>query len=196
MGFSCFPAHFLVGRPTARHAGSMRNKLHTLLVAFIVLAVVSFVTAAANFKSIKRPGIIGATAGITELNSGIAIKARVDTGARMTSLHCGDGDLEIIDASLTAEENIGKSARLRVANDAGEAIWIDTYIDSYTEVRNSEHAELRYCVVLPLSYHGYEQPTLVSLNDRSTMSQRMLLGRNFLSGNFVVDVTLNSTDVH
>ncbi len=179
----------------ARHAGSMRNSINNVLLALSVLVIVSLVTAAASFKSTKKPGVIGATAGVTELNSGIAITARVDTGARMTSLHCGEGDLEIIDASLEAEQNIGKSARLRVTNDAGESTWVKTRIDSYIEVRNSEHSELRYCVVLPLAYHGYEQPTLVSLNDRSTMSQRMLLGRNFLSGNFMVDVTLNSTDV-
>ena len=34
-----------------------------------------------------------------------------------------------------------------------------------------------------------EREVLVSLNDRSRMSYTMLLGRNFLDGQFLVDVT-------
>jgi hypothetical protein len=40
-----------------------------------------------------------------------------------------------------------------------------------------------------LTVAGVQREVLVSLNDRSRMSYSMLLGRNFLEGKFVVDVT-------
>ena len=142
---------------------------------------------------LHRPGsasaMIGATAQVIEQSSGVVLTARVDTGARITSLHCADDDLVIEDCSAVAEENTGKRARLRVHNKPGKSSWIETHIHSCVEVCNAEHAEIRYCVKLPLRYGKVERPTLVTLNDRSTMTYRLLLGRNFLHGNFLVDVT-------
>ncbi len=159
----------------------------------IILVIAS---AAADLSGTNSINTIGATANITEDSSGVALTARVDTGARATSLHCSEDDLVIIDESPIAEENIGKPARLRVQNVNGESAWISTRIDSHIEVRNAEHAERRYCVVLPLQHKGVRKRTLVTLNDRSTMSYRMLLGRNFLDGNFVVDVSRQGPGEH
>jgi hypothetical protein len=44
-------------------------------------------------------------------------------------------------------------------------------------------------VPVMLTVAGVQREVLVSLNDRSRMSYSMLLGRNFLEGKFVVDVT-------
>ncbi len=141
---------------------------------------------------LHRPGpsaaMIGATAQVVEQSSGVVLTARVDTGARITSLHCAEKDLVIEDRSAIPEENRGKRARLRVHNKPGISSWVETRIHSLVEVCNAEHAEIRYCVELPLRYGGVERPTLVTLNDRSTMTYRLLLGRNFLRGNFLVDV--------
>ena len=47
---------------------------------------------------------------------------------------------------------------------------------------------LRYLVPLTFRYDAFEREVLVSLNDRSQMSYPMLLGQNFLTGQYVVDV--------
>ena len=55
-------------------------------------------------------------------------------------------------------------------------------------IRTSEQEELRYMVPMTLQHAGVEREVLVSLNDRSQMNYAMLLGRNYLQGEFLVDV--------
>lgn len=141
--------------------------------------------------STPPPKVIGPTAAITELSSGVQFTARIDTGAASTSLHCTPEDFVIVDASDDPLENLHKSARLRIENRAGDASWIETRIIDYVEVRNAESAEGRYQIRLPLHCQGVRKEAIVNLNDRSRMSYRMLIGRNFLAGQFLVDVGQN-----
>lgn len=132
--------------------------------------------------------VIGPTAEITETSSGVALTARVDTGAAVTSLHVGENDLVIPEPADDPYENLGKVVRLRIANRGGQSCWVATRLIDYVEVRSANGAEHRYRVRLPLRYGGVQKQTIVNLNDRSQMTFRMLLGRDFLEGDFVVDV--------
>jgi hypothetical protein len=136
--------------------------------------------------STARKTTIGATADITEIASGIVLAARVDTGAGMTSLHCEE--IEIAEESTTPLENVGKSVRILIENRRGDRAWIETKIADYSRVHNSIGEQDRYYVRLTLRYRGVEKETVVSLNDRSQMSHPLLLGRDFLKGDFLVDV--------
>lgn len=133
---------------------------------------------------------IGPVAEVTETSSGLAFTARVDTGAAVTSLHCTPDDCVIRDASEDPLENLGKPVRLRVENRQGNRAWIETEIEDYVEVRSANGAEHRYRIRLPLEFNGVCKETIVNLNDRSAMTYRMLLGRDFLEGDFVVDVAM------
>lgn len=135
-----------------------------------------------------EPQVIGPTAAITEVSSGVEFTARVDTGAASTSLHCTPEDFVIVDPSDDPLENLNKPARVRIENRLGDASWIETRIIDYVEVRNAEAAEGRYKIRLPLYCQGVQKEAVVNLNDRSHMSYRMLLGRDFLAGQFLVDV--------
>lgn len=134
------------------------------------------------------PLVIGPIARVVEAHSGLPLLARVDTGAAVTSLHCTEKDFVIDEASDDPFENLGKAVRLRVENLAGESEWIQTEVLDYVEVRSANGAEHRYRVRLPLQCGPVQKETIVNLNDRSQMSFRLLLGRDFLAGNFVVDV--------
>jgi hypothetical protein len=90
------------------------------------------------------------------------------------------------------EDNVGKTIRICLKKCDGEPEWIERKIADLAEVRTSEQAELRYKVPMTLRCEGIEKEVLVSLNDRSQMSYPMLLGRNFLHGDFVVDVDLEA----
>ncbi|MGI9428772.1 MAG: RimK/LysX family protein, partial [Bythopirellula sp.] len=57
-------------------------------------------------------------------------------------------------------------------------------------IKTSEREETRYKVPVTLNCLDVKKRVLVSLNDRSHMTYPMLLGRNFLQGDFVVDVDL------
>lgn len=137
----------------------------------------------------QPPLVIGPIARVFETNSGLPLLARVDTGAAVTSLHCTEADFVIEDASEDPFENFGKAVRLRVENLAGEFSWITTKVLDYVEVRSANGAEHRYRVLLPLQCGPVKKETIVNLNDRSAMSFRLLLGREFLQGDFLVDVS-------
>jgi hypothetical protein len=131
--------------------------------------------------------VLGAVAAVAEDESGIQFVARVDTGARTCSLHTAEK--QVAHGSPYMEENLGKIVRFRVENNRGQTEWIERPIVEVRKIRTSEGEETRYLVPMLLTCNQVEREVLVSLNDRSEMTYTMLLGRNFLEGQFVVDVT-------
>ncbi len=59
-----------------------------------------------------------------------------------------------------------------------------------TALLTSVDQEERYKVRLTLRLHEVKKRVLVTLNDRFHMKYPMLLGRNFLRGDFIVDVDI------
>ena len=131
--------------------------------------------------------ILGPVARVDEAETGIPFLARVDTGARTSSLHTSEK--QVINGSEFMEDNLGKTVRFRIENRDGQSQWIERTIAEVREIRTSEGEEVRYLVPMMLTVDGVQREVLVSLNDRSRMSYPMLLGRNFLEGRFLVDVT-------
>jgi len=131
--------------------------------------------------------ILGPLATVSEGETELQFVARVDTGARATSIHTNEKT--VLDGSESMEENLGKTIRFRLENRQGEIQWLERTIAEVRMIRTSEGEETRYMVPMTLTTEGVEREVLVSLNDRSQMSYAMLLGRNFLAGQFVVDVT-------
>lgn len=130
--------------------------------------------------------VIGAVAKVAEAQSELEFVARVDTGATTSSIHVDA--MEIIDGAPTMFENLGKTIRFHLSNGEGGGQWLQRKIAEIATIKTSERAEMRYKVPLTLSCDGVEKNVLVSLNDRSSMNYPLLLGRNFLEGEFLVDV--------
>ena len=61
-------------------------------------------------------------------------------------------------------------------------------------LRTSHGTEWRYVVPLHLRWGDVEKRVQVNLYDRSPMAYKMLLGRDFLRGDFLVDVDRNPID--
>ncbi|TWU27492.1 ATP-dependent zinc protease family protein [Bythopirellula polymerisocia] len=137
---------------------------------------------------IAEKRIIGPTTIIAESKSELDFKARVDTGATTSSLHVEEWAIE--DESPQMADNVGKKIRIRVKNHRDESQWIESRIEEIGTVKTSAVAEERYKVELTLCWNDVKKQVLVTLNDRSRMKYPMLLGRNFLQGDFVVDVDL------
>lgn len=135
--------------------------------------------------------IIGPVAELQESDSGLSFIARVDTGAKRTSLHATS--YTVIDGTENMIENVGKKIRILLENRQGESTWMESTVADVALIRTSEQAELRYLVPMKFLYEGFEREVLVSLNDRSQMQYAMLLGRNYLKGKFVVDVSDESS---
>jgi len=148
------------------------------------------VVASTNDQSVETTHakrVIGPVATIGERETDLRFLARVDTGAETCSLHTTEKT--IVGGSEYMEENIGKTVRFRIENRRGETCWLERPIAEVREIRTSEGEETRYLVPMQLACDGVEREVLVSLNDRSRMTYAMLLGRNYLAGHFIVDVT-------
>lgn len=133
---------------------------------------------------------IGPVTTITEVSSGLPFPARVDTGATTCSIHYEE--IEIEDAAEDPADNVGKRIRVLIQNADGEKEWVATKIVEHVTVRTSTDDEQRYKVPLKLRWQDVEKKVLVTLKDREKMKYPLLLGRNFLRGDFVVDVNLGA----
>jgi hypothetical protein len=111
--------------------------------------------------------------------------AKIDTGAYSSSLHCH------ITGIITREgvEYI-KFVPLVYKNKVKNAPEIMAKVSKKKLVKSSSgHVEERYFVKLEVQMNGHVVRTEFSLTDRSTMRHTILLGRKFLKGNYVVDVS-------
>ena len=61
-------------------------------------------------------------------------------------------------------------------------------------MKTSIDSERRYKVPLELQWKNVKKRVLVTLNDRAGMRYPLLIGRNFLRGDFVVDVEKDNED--
>ncbi len=136
--------------------------------------------------------MIGATALVTEVSTGIPLPARVDTGATCCSIHCEK--FEIKDADPNPKVNIGKPVRFFVPSFSGDGKgeWVESKIIDHVTVRTSEREDKRYKVQLKLRVDDVEKKVAVTLNDREKMKYPVLLGRNFLRDDFLVNVALDA----
>jgi hypothetical protein len=139
-----------------------------------------------------RVRLIGATTLVTEVTTGLPLPARVDTGATSCSIHCET--YEIKDAHPDPKENIGKPVRFLLKNKDGEDLWIESKIVDHVTVRTAERDDERYKVRLQLRWEDVEKKVVATLNDRQKMKYPMLLGRNFLRDDFLVNVSLDAQE--
>ena len=132
--------------------------------------------------------VIGPITTVEETETTLSFEARVDTGATTSSVHTDTWHIQ--GESDKMSENIGKSIRFKIRNHRGQSEWVTRKIADISVVKTSEQEEWRYKVPMTLRHRDVKKRVLVTLNDRSHMNFPLLLGRNFLRGDFVVDVDL------
>ena len=140
----------------------------------------------------KKKRVIGATTTVLEKRSGLLFRARVDTGAKSCSLHIEEMVIE--DEEEKWVDNIGKVVRFKAKNRNDKTHWMEGRIAGYVIIKTSDTRVRRYKVSLILRWKGIEKKVLVTLNNRNGMEYPLLLGRNFLRGDFLVDVDIENDD--
>lgn len=131
--------------------------------------------------------LIGPVATINIVETGLQYKTRIDTGAVENSLHAVD--LKIEGGVEDMEKNVGKMIAFTTENEQGERQRVRSRIVETSLIRNAQGSEIRYMVELNVGEPGKEYKTKVNLRDRSKMTNKLLIGRNWLQGHYMVDVS-------
>ena len=161
--------------------GSIEVKL-SLKLGLLILLVSFFVTGCAVGKK-----IIGATADMSVEGTGIHYIARIDTGAGRTSLNAKDIVVEASNGE-NMHHDVGKMVSFTTENAQGQSKRLTAKIVGINKVTNSQGVERRYIIKLNITYHGETRKVRVNLRDRSSMEYKLLIGRDWLKGHYMVDV--------
>ncbi len=116
----------------------------------------------------------------------LSFEARVDTWAQTSSIHAEN--LKIENSEDKQKDNIGKNISFEIINNSGQKEKITKQIVDVRSVKTSEWSELRYYVMMHIQVAGRMKNVLVNLNDRDDMNFKLLLGRNFLSEDYLIEI--------
>lgn len=142
----------------------------------------------ADARAENRKRVVGATEFVVVEEANLRFHARVDTGAGTSSIHAEN--IEV----LASGDPAGKPISFYLASKDGRRAKIETRVSKAITIRTAEGSERRYAVPLNLVWNGFRKTVLVTLNNRDGMEYRLLLGRNWLRGDFIVDVDRNAGD--
>lgn len=112
------------------------------------------------------------------------VSAKVDTGAESSVLHCEDMEVFKKDGHLYVKGHILIDER------KDEVLEITFPVHRERTVKSSfGQSETRHIFLTKIQLFGQLYDIKLSFRDRSAMSYPMLLGRNFITGKFLVDVS-------
>jgi len=152
----------------------MNGKRLFLLLAICALAA-GWIRNPAATDTTKH--VIGQTVRVEIAEAAMEFIARVDTGAATTSVHAEsvrvDGDM--VDFELVNRDGTRLAMRMPVAKRG--------------TVRNSGGSKRRVFVEMTLNHGGQGKRVLVNLSERNNLTYALLLGRNWLKDDYIVDVS-------
>ncbi len=133
--------------------------------------------------------IIGSTDCIDFVDAGIEnLPCKIDTGASISAIHASR--IRIIEVNGVEQLSF---KLLDKKHPEYNGLEIRTSEFKEKRIRNSfGQAEDRYRVKLKIRLFGKIFNTFFTLTDRKKMNYPLLLGKSFLSGKFLVDVSLNN----
>jgi len=137
----------------------------------------------------KTPTIIGRAEEITLLTHGITdVPARVDTGAKTSSLWASN---IVEDGDALTYQIFGEGSPLYT----GETVKT-THFTRLLVANSTGHVHERYAVELTIKLADKTITALFTLTDRSMQVYPVLIGRNVLAGNFLVDASRGKLPRH
>jgi hypothetical protein len=126
--------------------------------------------------------LLGAVEYVNFKSPSLRLAARIDTGATTSSLGVLDQQLYERDGS--------KWVRFSVANAQGKPVVLQRPLLRKVSIKaGKDSSESRWVVSLPIQLGGSQQQAEFSLADRRAYKYSVLIGRNVLMGEFVVDVS-------
>lgn len=150
-----------------------------VLVLFVALLLGSMPIALGQL--LKEKVLIGRVEWMELPDLKIKQRARIDTGAKTTSMHA---------VNITELQQQGDLyVKFQTENSEGKTTDVMRKVDTTQRVANTAgFITKRYVIKEKIRIGGIEKEILVNLNDRSKMEYKFLVGRNLLLGRFIVDV--------
>lgn len=149
---------------------------------WLLVLCLSLVGAHAAFAQILKDKIVIGRVEWVELpDLKLKIRARIDTGAKTTSIHA------------SRVEEIQRDGEMWVkfftSDGQGKEVEVTRKVESMQKVANpTGPTTRRYVVRERIRLGKVEREISLNLNDRDKMAYKFLVGRNFLLGHFTVDV--------
>jgi hypothetical protein len=150
--------------------------------AFLLfLALLVCLPTTSKAQLLKEKVLIGRVEWVEIPELKIKHKARIDTGAKTTSLHA---------VNIEEVEQRGELfVKFQTLDSAGKIVEVVRKVDTTQKVSNTAGSvSRRYVIKEKVKMGNIEREVLINLNDRSKMEYKFLVGRNLLLGRFIVDV--------
>ncbi len=157
---------------------------HTLITRLLAAALALTVLAGAHAASAQRNGksLVGRVEPVSIPRFDLAMDARIDTGARNCSLHAFN-EKEVKAGGERFVEFSTLDAKNRVLRLKSKIVKVKT-------IRSTSGAtQRRFVIREQVRLGGVQKEVFITLNDRSHLEYRFLVGRNLLRGHFIVDVS-------
>lgn len=150
------------------------------VVFLFVVLVMGFIPSAYP-QLLKEKILIGRIEWVGLPDMKIKHKARIDTGAKTTSMHA---------VNIEEVEQRGELfVKFQTVDAEGKTVQVVRKVDMTQKVSNtSGFISKRYVIKEKIKIGNIEREINVNLNDRSKMDYKFLVGRNLLLGRFIVDV--------
>ncbi len=130
---------------------------------------------------LKEKVLIGRVEWISIPEIKIKLKARIDTGAKTTSMHA----MNIEEVEQRGELFV----KFQTLDSEGKVVELVRKVGTTQRVSNTAgFVSRRYVIKEKIKMGNIEREVLINLNDRSKMEYKFLIGRNVLLGRFIVDV--------
>jgi hypothetical protein len=156
--------------------------MNKLILILTISAAITIMMINPEAFTEERKIVIGRIEWVSIPKLGLNLQSRIDTGARKCSLHAVNEQEISAGKDLFVEfstvDNSGKTIRLK------SKVWRTVKIRS-----TSGESSRRYIIKERITMGSVTRDAFINLNDRSTLKYKFLVGRNFLRGKFLVDVS-------
>jgi hypothetical protein len=124
--------------------------------------------------------VIGWVENVAIYPGNLKLKAKMDSGAKTSSIHC--------DCQSTIRRNGEDWLRITVTNHKHELVTLERKIVRTVKIkRHFGEKQERPVIKLGICLKNVYKETEVNVIDRGGLNYQMLIGRDFLTGDFLID---------
>ena len=126
--------------------------------------------------------IVGWVENVLLTDDNLMIKAKIDSGARHSSLHC--------DCKAIKNQKGEKWVHLKITNFDGDIVEFDKKVIRQAKIkRHDGRMQIRDVIKLNIGLGSIRKEVEVNLIDRTGLNYQMLIGRSYLKNDFLIDTS-------